>query len=322
MLLERVISSSSSSRTTTDATTAVTIPSIFECAICLQEQAIDFRHSLDVCRHTFCRDCMQHYFEEAISTKSLPIKCPMPDCRKEVTVADLEFILSPEMVKKYDDFSLHYELERNPDVYSCCPTPNCGYFFTFETGDAEFHCPKCNKHYCLRCKCDWHDKITCEKYQEWAKENGKADDLFEQFVQGQKLKRCPRCNSWVEKTSGCPHMTCRCGHKWCFSCGGSFPCKCGEDPHVPMAAWQRAQPNLQQQQQLIQQQIQQQIRQQIAAQLRPPPPPPPPPAPPAPLPTAPEIQQHHLLPVHKVIQNQANKQKIRQSSRQKNRIRR
>ena len=44
-----------------------------------------------------------------------------------------------------------------------------------------------------------------------AKVNEKNDQEFQNFVVGQKFKQCPSCRFWVEKVSGCNHMTCRCG---------------------------------------------------------------------------------------------------------------
>lgn len=32
-------------------------------------------------------------------------------------------------------------------------------------------------------------------------------------------KECPECGVMTEKTSGCDHITCRCGAHWCFVCG-------------------------------------------------------------------------------------------------------
>lgn len=140
----------------------------------------------------------------------------------------------------------------------------------------------------MTCRADYHVGSTCEQYQEWLKENGQAEQLFDKFVQvntrvlqcatlkqgenqsylfrhsgspswphqqtlarneslaritvlrvasgltgrrlrywpmhksknfhlrvlqGMKLKKCPKCNRWVEKASGCNHITCKCTHQ-------------------------------------------------------------------------------------------------------------
>jgi len=58
-------------------------------------------------------------------------------------------------------------------------------------------------------------------------ENGKADDLFKDFISGTKCKQCPGCKKWVEKNDGCDHITCLCGYEFCYRCGGKYPkCHC------------------------------------------------------------------------------------------------
>ena len=40
---------------------------------------------------------------------------------------------------------------------------------------------------------------------------------------GKSVKRCPRCQIFTEKNSGCNHMTCpRCKYQWCWLCEGKF----------------------------------------------------------------------------------------------------
>ncbi len=34
----------------------------------------------------------------------------------------------------------------------------------------------------------------------------------------QHVRPCPRCHQGVERNEGCNHMTCRCGHQFCYNC--------------------------------------------------------------------------------------------------------
>ena len=84
----------------------------------------------------------------------------------------------------------------------------------------EFHlnCPMCKKSYCLQCKTEWHEGMNCEEYQR-TKNKDENDVKFEEYAKGSKLKQCPKCKRWVEKVSGCDHITCPCGTPFCYRCG-------------------------------------------------------------------------------------------------------
>ncbi|KAH3758651.1 IBR domain protein [Pelomyxa schiedti] len=200
------------------------------CPLCLDDVDVDEMHTLS-CGHSYCRQCLARYFQELINSKQLPISCPDPSCKREILEKDIELLIPRELVEKMQNFLLDCTFERNRD-YSCCPSPDCGYVFIYEEGDPiDFTCPKCHKRYCLRCRVEMHAGQTCESYQQWAKMNSK--DTFNNFVKGAKYKQCPQCRCWIELAKGCNHMTCKCGHEFCYSCGKSFPCGCGQDPHAP-----------------------------------------------------------------------------------------
>jgi hypothetical protein len=53
---------------------------------------------------------------------------------------------------------------------------------------------------------------TCEEYQALPPEEREAEDLETlKLLSSQKWRRCPNCHVTVERTSGCAHITCRCG---------------------------------------------------------------------------------------------------------------
>jgi len=43
----------------------------------------------------------------------------------------------------------------------------------------------------------------------------------------QRLRQCPKCKFWVEKTDGCDAMHCRCNLVFCYQCGGCLQAKPG-----------------------------------------------------------------------------------------------
>ena len=92
--------------------------------------------------------------------------------------------------------------------------PVCGY--EFKEGDDSL-CANCKVKYCLKCHKS-HPHLTCVEYfRTLQKEDNET--LFLQFANGSRFKICGRCGVWVEKQTGCNHITCRCGHQFCYVCG-------------------------------------------------------------------------------------------------------
>jgi len=61
------------------------------------------------------------------------------------------------------------------------------------------------------------------------------------FVKGKKFKQCPKCKYWVERATGCDHITCRCRYEFCYKCGGKYrECECvGAARNIGISAPQR-----------------------------------------------------------------------------------
>jgi uncharacterized membrane protein YgcG len=51
-----------------------------------------------------------------------------------------------------------------------------------------------------------------------------VDDTLAAYRKEKHLQPCPACCRQVEKVDACPHMSCPCGHQWCWVCRGNFPC--------------------------------------------------------------------------------------------------
>ncbi|KAG8897934.1 hypothetical protein FRB99_007781 [Tulasnella sp. 403] len=60
--------------------------------------------------------------------------------------------------------------------------------------------------------------MTCEEFR-----NPLADEqLLRRTANKNQWRRCPKCKILVERVSGCPHMTCRCGQHFCHLCGADW----------------------------------------------------------------------------------------------------
>ena len=184
----------------------------------------------DQCGHLFHPDCAKSYFNSKIDDKSLPLKCPLPECKLDIAISDIQMILLPEEFQKFEKFTFDLYIEKNNDSYNCCPTPNCPFVYQWvPMGGFEMNCPVCEKKYCLKCKVEFHEGQSCKEYEINHKIDPN-DDKFLKFVRGKHFKQCPKCKYWVERSMGCDTMSCRCGCTFCYACGadkgaGNHVCK-------------------------------------------------------------------------------------------------
>ncbi|CAN0923988.1 E3 ubiquitin-protein ligase RSL1 [Linum grandiflorum] len=84
-------------------------------------------------------------------------------------------------------------------------------------------CPHCHRLFCARCRVPWHPEIDCDEFRRRIKdEREKEGDMMLVNLAGRKMwKRCPSCKFFVERTSGCRYIKCRCGIDFCYGCGGT-----------------------------------------------------------------------------------------------------
>eukprot|EP01080_Neovahlkampfia_damariscottae_P001673 gene1673-442_t len=195
---------------------------IITCCICFEDK--DENVTLN-CLDKFCTDCLKEYIKTSVQTKKFPVKCPNPKCKQEIQIPIIKKIINDDkLFMEFENTTTQDLIETEKNIYSCCPTPDCKYSFVhLEGDDPHFRCEICRKHYCLNCKSEYHHRMTCLQY----KKKHINDVLFIKFVTGANYKQCLKCKAWIERTEGCPHMTCKCGFEFCYACGKSYEsCAC------------------------------------------------------------------------------------------------
>jgi ariadne-1 len=134
------------------------------CDICLEQIATKDLLPLDRCGHLFHPSCLQTHFQNEIESRKLPLLCPL--CRVEISIMDIKDFLTIQLQAKWEEYTFKKAVESNPEDFSFCPTPNCSYVFVWDQKNTtDFTCPTCKKHYCLNCRCAYHDGQTCQEYQ-------------------------------------------------------------------------------------------------------------------------------------------------------------
>ena len=196
---------------------------------------------MSLCEHIFHKSCLVSYLKSQIEDSHLPLNCPDFPCKLEIGDLDLKELLSEDDYTKYSTFSLNQVVDTNKDM-SWCPTADCKFAFIFDPDEEakgapddqainghELNCPLCKKHYCLTCKVAYHEGVTCKEYRA-THDVEKLDAEFVAFAKGKQFKQCPHCAFWVERSTGCDHMTCRCGKYFCYKCGGIYgKCPCATE---------------------------------------------------------------------------------------------
>ncbi|GLJ47779.1 hypothetical protein SUGI_1009180 [Cryptomeria japonica] len=107
-----------------------------------------------------------------------------------------------------------------------CPAPGCEYAVEVGnhgsgSGSYEVTCECCYE-FCWNCLEEAHGPVDCEIAKKSMLENndfGKTENW--KLV---NTKRCPKCNSAIEKGGGCRHMTCvfPCCFEFCLFCLGNW----------------------------------------------------------------------------------------------------
>ena len=101
-----------------------------KCMTCKQKIKDSEVFMLDVCSHTFHKNCAKEYVAKAIDDKKIPIQCLI--CKAEFGLQDIKYCAPGRLFKKYEDLTFKLYLEQNSDDYNSCPTSTCSYLFEYD----------------------------------------------------------------------------------------------------------------------------------------------------------------------------------------------
>ena len=82
----------------------------------------------------------------------------------------------------------------------------------------------CKHKFCGRCGLAPHQRqndqdVSCEDYAAFCEANDASNDIFEEYLKENKMKRCPKCLLPAELKSGCNFIRCVCKSSYCYLCG-------------------------------------------------------------------------------------------------------
>ena len=183
-------------------------------------ESISSHLTLPCCDRPLCKECMRAIIKVNVDEGRVQIRCPHPECGKPLAKNELTAHMSAEVKAKYDRFLV--DIEGDSKRKTC---PNCCEITELELAkgkEAKIVCKSCEFEWCFRCHAPWHTGITCKHFR-------KGDKHFRKWTKGKNAKginncqKCPTCRVWIERSTGCNHMTCgRCHTHFCYYCGKRF----------------------------------------------------------------------------------------------------
>ncbi|KAI3856518.1 hypothetical protein MKX03_028360 [Papaver bracteatum] len=187
------------------------------CEICMDTKPkTETRNTTEKCSHIYCSECISKHIAEKIKENNTQITCPEFDCKEMLEPHLCRDIIPGKVFDRWDKVLCESLVLFTEKVY--CPFKDCSAMLVNDDDGViirEAECPHCRRLFCAQCKVPWHSDLDCS-------DGGKEDMLLFNLAEKKKWKRCPSCRFYVERRDGCPHIICRCGSQFCYSCGAKW----------------------------------------------------------------------------------------------------
>ncbi|KAF8107626.1 hypothetical protein N665_0119s0087 [Sinapis alba] len=210
------------------------------CSICCEDRLSEMMLTLK-CTHKFCSHCMKTYVQGKVQSSEVPIRCPQVQCNHYLSAAECKTFLPVASFRSFEEANMRST--NSGKIY--CPYPNCSFLLDprecLSPGRASasasasssscsqsensccVKCPLCERFVCVDCGVPWHDSMSCEEFQILPVDERYPDDItLHRLARYKRWRRCQQCRVMIELAQGCNHMTCRCGHEFCYCCGAEY----------------------------------------------------------------------------------------------------
>jgi ariadne-1 len=144
--------------------------------------------------------------------------CPEFQCKQAMTRNAFETLCSPPVYEKYLMYLTRNFIETS-SYMRWCPSPGCERV-AIGSGITTVRC-LCNFPFCFRCGQEAHDPSTCAQLATWQEKCQNESETANWILAN--TKKCPKCQTRIEKNQGCNHMSCKmCKHEFCWICMGAW----------------------------------------------------------------------------------------------------
>ncbi|KAK4034659.1 hypothetical protein C8A01DRAFT_48995 [Parachaetomium inaequale] len=187
------------------------------CVACTDQHLIPNLITSLSCSHEYCQGCLKALFAASFTDETLfPPKC----CRQPIPIDDCRALLTPAIVGQFNAKKLEFDTPNR----TYCHVQACSAFVPpqfVSAGVAYCAQPGCSGRTCAVCKGASHVGHDCP-------EDPATQDMLGLAAE-RGWQRCKPCGRFVELTTGCNHITCRCGAQFCYVCGETWKtCRCDQ----------------------------------------------------------------------------------------------
>ncbi|QHO22742.1 E3 ubiquitin-protein ligase [Arachis hypogaea] len=152
----------------------------------------------------------------------LVMKCPEPKCKGILEPQNCISIIPKEVFERWEN-ALCENLVLATSKKFYCPFKDCSAMLVNDDGNEVVTCPECphcHRLFCAQCKVAWHGGMKCGEFMSLNENEREKEDLMVMnLAKAKRWRRCSKCRIYVEKNEGCSHISCRCGHHFCYVCG-------------------------------------------------------------------------------------------------------
>ncbi|KAI5569735.1 hypothetical protein BDE02_12G097000 [Populus trichocarpa] len=202
------------------------------CSICCEDKISPMMITMK-CSHKFCSHCMRTYVDGKVQSSQVPIRCPQSGCKYCISINECRTFLPLISYGSLEKALAEADILHSDRIY--CPYPNCSVLLdpreclsarassSSQSDNTCIECPVCQRFICVECSVPWHSSMSCEEFQNLPLEERDATDItLHRLAQNKRWRRCQQCRRMIELSQGCYHMTCWCGHEFCYSCGAEY----------------------------------------------------------------------------------------------------
>jgi hypothetical protein len=186
-----------------------------QCPICFSEAVDPVAFG---CEHQTCKSCMVRYLTSAHDVRRFPLTCMGNDatCQRQIPLHLLKTLIAEDQLQTLVDVAFRLYIQARPNEYYSCPTIDCPQIYRATPGKV-LQCPSCLVEICPSCHEEDHGGVEC------ALSVDEDERLYREWKEKNNVKSCPKCDSDIEKASGCNHMKCsHCQIHICWVCSETF----------------------------------------------------------------------------------------------------